>query len=150
MTFTLEKSELPEYEVIPEGKLLPAEVVNVEERETPWLIDENDPSLGNKKQVSFRFSVTDGDHKGRTLFGNTPTTFTSHPDCKLRAWVQEILGGNVLPVGFSLEVETLIGLPVKIAVAHRNKTNADGTTTVKEYVSDIVRIGGFEDAVDAF
>ena len=149
-TFKLQASDVQEFDVIPEGSVLVAEIVNVEERETPWLVDENDPSKGKKSQVSFRFSVSDGEHKGRTLFGNTPTTFTNHPDCKLRAWVQEVLGENALPVGFSLDLDTLVGLPVKIAVAHRVKNNADGSTSVKEYVSDVIRAGGFEDAVDAF
>ena len=149
-SFTLEESEVPEFEVIPEGTIHPATIVSVEERETPWLIDDNDPSLGKKHQVSFRFQISEGEHKGRTLFGNTPTTFTNHPDCKLRAWVQEILGQNGLPVGFNLDLEELVDLPVKVAVAHRTKRNADGTETIREYASDVIRASGFEDAADAF
>lgn len=150
MAFTLEESEVPEFEVIPEGTVLPVTIVTCEDRETPWDIDENDPSLGKKHQVSFRFSVSEGEFQGRTLFGNTPTTFTNHPDCKLRAWVMEILGQNSLPVGFNLELEELVDLPVKVAVAHRTKRNADGSETIREYASDVIRASGFEDAADVF
>lgn len=143
--FVLEETEAQEFEVIPEATIVPLEVVTVEDRETPWDIDENDPSLGKKHQVSFRFKVVGGDHDGRTLFGNTPTTFTTHPDCKLRAWVQEILGESSLPTGFRFSTEVLEGMPVKGVVAHRIKTNADGSRTPKEYISDVIRVGGYDE-----
>lgn len=146
--FVLEETEAQEFEVIPEASIVTLEVVTVEDRETPWDIDENDPSLGKKHQVSFRFKVTEGDYSGRTLFGNTPTTFTTHPDCKLRAWVQEILGESALPTGFRFSTEVLEGMPVKGVVAHRFKTNADGSTTPKEYISDVIRVGGYDEAAD--
>jgi hypothetical protein len=153
MAFVLEESETVEFEVIPAGSVLLTEIVNVEDKESPWDIDENDPSLGKKHQVSFRFKVTQpGPYYGRTLFGNTPTTFTTHPDCKLRAWVLEILGQNQLPVGFVLDLDVLVGLPVKVAIDHRKaKTNADGTPKPpQEFASDLLRAEGFEDAGDSF
>lgn len=153
MAFVLEQSEVKDFEVIPAGTVLLTTIVAVEDREAPWLIDENDPSKGKVHQVSFRFKVTTpGEFRDRTLFGNTPTTFTTHPDCKLRAWVLEILGQNQLPVGFVLDLDVLVGLPVKVAVAHRApKTNADGTPKPpQEFVSDVLRAEGYADAADSF
>lgn len=147
---TLQESEAVEFDVIPEGTIVTLDVVSVEDRETPWDVDENDPSKGKKHQISFLFEVSSGEHQGRKLFGNTPTTFTTHPDCKLRAWVQEILGEDALPVNFQLDTDALVGLPVKGVVAHRMKKNADGSQTPKEYVSDVIRVGGYADAGDLF
>jgi hypothetical protein len=138
--FTLQESEQSDFEVIDEGETVLAEVVRCEVRETPFWVDENDQSKGKQQEVSFRFSVVSGPHKGRTLFGRTPTTFTSHPDCKLRAWVQEILGSDNLPVGFSFDPSDLETLQVNVIVGHRPKKNADGTTSVREFVSSVKRV----------
>lgn len=148
-SFTLTESE--EFEAIPEGELLEAEIVNCELRETPFLIDENDPSKGKKEQVSFRFRIVeDGPYFGRTLFGNTPTTFTTHPDCKLRVWVQEILGMDSLPIDFEFDTETLIGATVKVIVGNRFKTAADGSQVAKDYVDTVARSGDMVFADEAF
>lgn len=160
MGYTLKEAE--KFSVIPEGAILEAEVVKAQEQDSFFWVDKNDESKGKQREVSFRFAITDDaefvddetgetvSFAGRQLFGRTPTTFSNHPDCKLRVWVQEILGVDELPVGFEFEPEDLEGLPVKVAVGHYQKKNADGTTTPKETVSDVIRIGGFADAADTF
>lgn len=149
-TFALTESE--EFEVIPADTILEVEVVNCELKETPFLVDDNDPSKGKKEQISFRFKVTEpGEWSGRTLFGNTPTTFTSHPDCKLRAWVQELLGMNTLPAGFEFDTENLIGLTAKAIVGNRARKAADGTEVLKDYVDAVMRVdAGLDFADDVF
>lgn len=148
---TYELTEAPVFEAIPEDTILEAEIDTVEERETPFDIDKNDPSKGKQRQVSFKFRVTqEGEHNGRVLFGNTTTTFSNHPDCKLRVWVQEILGQDKLPLGFKLDLSQLEGAPIKVVVGNRTKKAADGTDVVKDYVDTVMRVTGFADAADTF
>lgn len=116
--FTLEESSTPEFTLIPDGEILDCEVVACEERETPF-DDEKNPGQ-KQREVSFRFQVTDpGEYNGRTLFGRTPTTFNTNENCKLRLWVQELLGMDVLPEKFRFNTDTLIGLPCRVAVGVR-------------------------------
>lgn len=150
MSTTYELSDAPVFEAIPVDTVLEAEVDKVEERETPFWIDQNDESKGKQRQVSFKFRITDAEHSGRVLFGNTPTTFSNHPDCKLRVWVQEILGVDTLPLGFKLDLSQLEGAPIKVVVGNRSKKAADGSEVVKDFVSDVIRVTGFVDASDVF
>lgn len=146
-----ELQDAPVFEAIPADTILECEVEQVEDRETPFWIDRNDESKGKQRQVSFRFRVTGPEeYKGRVLFGNTPTTFSNHPDCKLRVWVQEILGQDQLPVGFKLDLSQLEGAPVKVAIGNRDKKAADGSTVTKDFVADVMRVTGFLDASDTF
>lgn len=147
-----DSSEFPQYEAIPENTVLLTEVVKVEERDSFFNIDDNDPSLGKKRQVSFRFKVTDPDseYNGRNVWGTTPTTFSTHPDCKLRVWVQEILGVDGLPKDFEFEEEDLEGSAVKVVMRNYQKKNADGSTTTKDSVSDLMRASGYQFAEDVF
>lgn len=145
--FVLEAAE--EFLVIDDGEILAAEVVNCEHRETPF---DDDRNPGKKKwEVSFRFKVTEeGDHLGRTIFGRTPVTFSTHPDCKLRVWVQELLGEDALPNGFKFDTDTLIGLPCRIAVGVSERKGADGTPVRKNYVLDVLRASSARLADDLF
>lgn len=126
--FVLEDS--PEFEAIPDGTIAPAEVLQVERRTPPW--------EDAREEVSFKFLITDGEHEGRMVWGRTPTTFTNHPDCKLRVWVQELLGQRNLPVGFKFKPSNLEGVPCRIAVTAYTKEGGDGTKVTKNYVSDVL------------
>jgi len=139
MTFKLGEYEVEE--AIPEGTVHPVEITKCEVRDSFYDIDENDPSKGKKQQVSFHFKITEGEFSGRMVFGNTPTTFTLHPDCKLRAWVQSILGFDGIPVGFEFEPEDLVGMVAKVVIGTRRKIAADGTTVEKNFVADVLRSG---------
>ena len=146
-----ELTEAPVFEPIPDQTIVEADIESVEERETPWDVDDNDPSKGKAKQVSFKFRVTGPEeYKGRVLFGNTTTTFSNHPDCKLRVWTQEILGQDKLPLGFKLDLEQLEGAPIKVLVGHKIKTAADGTKIPRDYADSLLRVTGFADAADTF
>jgi hypothetical protein len=127
--FTLEEG----LQTLPEDTVLEANVQAVEDRETPWNIDDNDPSKGKRREVSFVFQVTEpGDHQGRIFYGNTPTYFDSSPNCRLRVWVEEILGADELPVGFRFNTADLIDMPVKIALGVGKKKG-------KNFVADVIR-----------
>ncbi len=134
-----EEFVLGEYEpqeIIGDGEILAAEVASVEVEDSPFKTDAGQP----QKRVNFRFVVTeDGDYQGRNVYGGTPTTFTTHPDCKLRVWVQEILGQDDLDTGFSFKPETLVGCPVRILVGVRERKGQDGSPVLKNFVSDVIR-----------
>lgn len=172
MGYTLKEAE--KYDTIPEGVVLEAEVVKATEKDSFFDVDQDRPELGKQREVSFRFRITDDAEYaneegelvsffGRQLFGRTSTTFSNHPDCKLRIWVQEILGVDSLDVGFDLADEenddgtkdlvTLEGLPVKVVVGHYQpkKPAADGSMKPPvAQVTDLIRIGGFGDASETF
>lgn len=146
-----ELTEAPVFEAIPENTIVEADIEQVEERETPFWIDDNDHEKGKQRQVSFKFRVTGPEeYKGRILFGNTTTTFSNHPDCKLRVWVQEILGVDQLPLGFKLDLGQLEGAPIKVVVGNKTKKAADGTDIVKDRADAVMRVTGFADAADTF
>jgi hypothetical protein len=126
------------FEPLPLGLIAEAEILEVTEAETTWLKDEKDPSKGNQSQVSFRFKIVDSrypEYEGRNIWGNTPTTFSNHPDCKLRAWVEEILdaGMDELAPGFQLNLDDLMGRNVRVVVGHRK-------TSGKDFVEGVIRV----------
>lgn len=139
--FVLEEST--DYTLIPEGEVLAAEVTDCEVRETPF-DDEKNPGV-KQKEVSFRFQVTEsGEYYGRTVFGRTPTTFSTNESCKLRQWVQELLGMDKLPEKFRFNTDTLIGLPCRVSVSQRTSKPSQqypkGRTS--NYVFDVLRANG--------
>lgn len=157
MELTLEDAGGEERTIIPDGTNVRAKVLEIKEQQS--IFDEED-SDGNKilnedgtpkkkMQVSFKFQVDEGEHKGSVVYGNTNTTFSMHPNCKLRVWVQEILGRDSLRSGFKLDTEMLEGLTCRINIAVRNgKKQADGTIKRTNYVSDVFRDD--QDAEDPF
>jgi len=132
MEYTLGESTFEEFQTLPADTILKAVVQKVEQRETPFNIDDNKPELGKKDEVSFRFQVSEGEHQGRVFFGSTMTYFDASPNCRLRVWVEEILGIDEIPVGFKFDTDDLIDLPVKIVLG---VTKSD-----KNKVVDLVRM----------
>jgi hypothetical protein len=139
--FTLE--EAPVFELIPEETILEAEVVNCEQRETPFWIDVDDHSKGKQEEISFRFKVTEpGEFFGRTLFGRTPPWFNTSPKCRLRIWTQEILGVDELAEGFEFDTDDLITMPVKIVIGHQTIKKGKPDEEVRDRVVDLIRMDG--------
>ncbi len=127
-----------EFTELERGLIAEAEIVEVTVGETPWDKDENDPSKGKAQQVSFRFKLDDPAHpeaQNRQVFGNTPTTFSNHPDCKLRSWVEEILdtGLDQMKPGFNLNLDDLVGERVRVVIGHNKngKARVEGVLRVK-------------------
>jgi len=150
-SFTMTEQEAPEFEVIPPNTVLETTVEEVNVKESPFLIDENDPSKGKKQQVSFKFKVNEeGDYQNRVLWGNTPTTFTTHPDCKLRAWVGEILGLDEIGADFTFDTDHLVGLTVKVVVGNRPRKHTDGSVTQTDFAEGVIRMSGAAPADEIF
>jgi hypothetical protein len=145
--FVLEEGQ--EFALIPEGEVLAAEVIACEVRETPF-DDEKNPGQ-KQKEVSFRFQITEqGDYHARHVFGRTPTTFNTNDACKLRQWVQELLGMDKLPENFRFNTDTLIGLPCRVSVAQRTSkpSTANPRGKTSNYVFDVLRVNSGSLLVD--
>ncbi len=139
-----------EYVCIPENEILEAEILDIEIRESNFWLDPDDESLGKQKEVSFKFKITEnGPYSGSWVWGSTSTLFSTHPNCKLRLWTEEILGVDEgLPVDFSLNTEDLVGQNVRVIIANywspKNERN-------QHKVSDLQRIpSGHTPDSDAF
>jgi hypothetical protein len=146
-TFVL--SEAIGYKALPEDMILEAEIIECGIRDSFFNVDDNDPSLGKRKEVSFKFQIDDArypEYSGRTIYGSVNALFTQDSNCKLRQWVEEIIGVNDLQEGFQFSTNDLLGGRVKVVVA--NYTKKDGT--VKDKVKDLIRISGYGDASDSF
>lgn len=143
-TLVVEKSD---YTLVPEG-VYDAIVETVEVRETPFWEDREDyervqrgeQPLGKKQdEVSFRFILDDtaGEFAGKTVFGSTPTTFTTNPECKLRRWVQELIGANGdFPEGYEIDLDGLVGLSCRVELEHRTNKK-DGK--IRYRITDVIR-----------
>lgn len=122
-TFTLEESTGDEYALIPDGTVLEAKVGSAKVVTTKMVDEETGDPV---KQVEFTFIVQDetcpdeqGNDmpvKGRKAWGRTSTKFTTHENCRLRAWVTEIMAVNELQSGFRLDLEALEGSLCRIVV----------------------------------
>jgi hypothetical protein len=127
---TLEESS---WVPIPDDTVLVAEVVSIKEATKNF-------GEGDVQRAEFKFIVRDpaGDYDGRWLWGDTPKSFTTDARCKLRLWVQEILGQE-LPPNFHLDTDELIGLTCRVAVGLRTYEK-DGEKVHKNFVTDVMRL----------
>ena len=138
---------------LPAGEIMLAEVVECYERESPFWKDPDNHSLGKKQEVSWKFRIIDDrfpDFLNRFVWGSTPTTFTTHENCKLRLWVEEVFASE-FQVGFDFELDELVGQEVRVVIGNRTYTNKDGEVVTKDFVESLLRAPSYdEDPVDAF
>ena len=132
------------FEPLPDREILEVEVVSVEERDKPEWMTSYDPEVTT--EVSFRFRVVSGPYEKRNSWGTTPVFFNYSPKCRLRIWVQGILGLDELPEGFELKLDELAGRRCRVLVGNRVNKNGD----VKDFVQDVFPGKRFEDASDVF
>mgnify|MGYP000926634079 FL=1 len=115
------------------------EVVKVELRDKPdWAI--RDPEV--TKEVSFQFRILNGEFARRMMWGNAAPFFNYSPKCRLRIWVQGILGVDELPEDYELDLDSLAGKKCRILVG--NRENNKGET--KDFVQDVFQAKKYEDA----
>lgn len=131
------------FDPIPENTIVDVEVVSVELRDKPeWAI--RDPDV--TQEVSFRFRVVSGQYEKRNLWGNAAPFFNFSPKCRLRIWVQGILGVDELPEGFELDLPSLTGRRARVLVGNRKNKQDE----VKDFVQDVFPAKKFDDASDMF
>lgn len=122
---------------IPEDEILPAKVTAVQEKIKPFTDNEGKEIV----RLEFAFVVDDpgGPFDGTRLWGDTSKIFNTHPDCRLRAWAQELYGQE-LPKGFALNTDDLAGLTCRIVVAQRTyKDKLTQEDKIRNYVKDVFR-----------
>lgn len=123
---------------IPEDTVLPAKVTAITQKKKPFKDDDGNDIW----RMEFSFTVEDpnSDFDGTRLWGDTSTTFNNHPDCKLRAWAQEILATQ-LDAGFVLDTDILVGQRCRIVVGVK-EYQKDGQTKTRNFVRDVMRPSG--------
>jgi hypothetical protein len=121
--------------IIPEGDIVQAKVTACEQRVAPFKDDNGNEVV----RIEFTFTIEEpgSPYDGQRIFGSTSNTFTNHPDCKLRAWAQELLVTELEP-GFTLDTDTLIGQRCRVVVGVR-ETEKNGLTKTRNYAQDIMR-----------
>lgn len=142
----VEQEPMTEFEPAPEGAELTLKVIKVEERDSFFWVDKDDESKGKQREISFRFQVDDqsSDFHNRTFFGSTSTSFSTHPNCRFRLWIEQILQVDELPEDFEFELEELEGLYVTGIVGTYPKK--DGTTGNR--IEDLKALNGPAGAVE--
>lgn len=121
-----------EYTPAPHNSVFEAEVVEVKEEESRFKNDDG----STKMELTFKFRVLDdGEFNDRWFWGRTNTWLSNDPRNKLRQYVQSILDEDVLPSGFVLDTDDLVGQPCRIVVHAKEK--ADGSGRIVNWVQEV-------------
>lgn len=139
-TFELEESDFAGY--MDDGSIWPAKVISVKVVDKPYFEDDG---VTKVRKVEFKFEISDtvtGQFDGVPVWGETPTKFNTHPECKLRNWASAILGTD-LPVGYRLETDVLQGNECRINVElyeYEDKKGPKDPTTGKGFTKQRNRV----------
>lgn len=108
----LKTEESGEFDLIPEGTIVPARLENVEPNTFDW--------KGEKvHKLRWHFLITEqGEWYGKTIQGSTSTAFTAHPNCKAYSWAVAI-SGKQFKDGEELDTDDILGMPCQIIIKHR-------------------------------
>jgi len=127
-----------EFSAIPDGHFATATCTGVEKTTHKYF--KNDDGTP-QDVVNFEFTITDGEYKNRRVWGNTPTTFTSHENCKLRQWVQELLDVKDLTPGFKFKLADLVGCEARIVIGLQTWNAKDtGEARWRNVVDDVISL----------
>lgn len=106
------------FEAIPAGTY-DAEIVDVTFQKvnkeiTPWKKWDD--------EFKFHFKLTGGDYKNRHFWAEAEAEISDWDKCRLRLWLQEILGVNELPESFTIsddpaDLVQYSGLPCRIRIS---------------------------------
>lgn len=96
-----------EFEIIAEGEIVSAKVVEIEAKELEFGV-----------RLNWRFLVTDGEHAGLHINDGTSPKFSIDPPSKLYEWACALLG-RTFELGDKIDTDDLIGLPCRIEVGHK-------------------------------
>lgn len=127
----LEESDFAGF--IDDGQPYGATVVGVRLRDKPY----KDDAGNTVKKIEFHFKlVADDGHDGQDIWGETSTKFNSHPQCRLRAWSESILG-MPLPPRFELDTDMLVDRRC-IVVVGKKTYEKDGETKNRNFVREVL------------
>lgn len=110
-----------DFEAIPDGTYN-AEVARILYKEidlekTPWL--DKQVERGVEAQIGFAFKIVEGPYAKRWFWVDVDAEINDYNKCRLRLYLQELLGENELPDTFQFNEEdydNYIGLPCRIRV----------------------------------
>lgn len=134
-----------EFPLVPNNEVVAVEVARVQHR----ALDEEFRRKYNVKdthKVSFAFKVLEGPGKGKWLWADAKPYFNSSDNCRLRIWVEAILGVDGLPDGFSLDFDEndgrcrdLEGLEARVLVQHRQAKAGTPDEKTVEKITQVLR-----------
>jgi hypothetical protein len=115
---TVGGSKEGDYTVLPEGEVVAATVLNVEQVPSSFKDDDGN----DQEQFQWDFIVTDeGPFKGKKIRSWTTTNFVAHPNCKAYTWAKAILRRD-FKEGESFDTDDLISHACRLVVG----VTADG------------------------
>ena len=101
-------AEESSFEMIPEGEIVSAKVVDIERKKFDW-----------GERLNWKFEVTEpGNWLEYKINGSTSLKFTIDPPSKFYEWSVQLLG-RTFDVGDDVETEDLIGLPCRIEIDYQ-------------------------------
>ena len=101
-----------DYTLIPEGEVVAASVLNVEEVTSTFLDDDGN----TKNQFQWDFVVTEeGPFKGQRVRSWTTTNFTAHPNCKAYMWSKAIMKRDFVE-GEAFDTDDLVSQACRLVV----------------------------------
>lgn len=132
--FELEESNFKGY--IPDGEILPARVIGVENKKQRFQDKETGEDV---YKVEFKFEITDEDSPfdAVKVYGRTGTRFNNHPGCKLFSWAQGILGMELV-AGYRLDTDDLLDQDCRVIV--KLDEYNDKTTGVAKQRNEVVDV----------
>lgn len=122
-----------DFQPIAEDTIVEGELLNVRVKEMPW----KDDSGNAVERTEFEFVITEDGYDGRRLWGTTGIKLVNHPDCKLKAWSQEIFGQE-FPPNYRLDTDILVGKRARLVVGYR-EYEKNGEKRWANSVKDVIR-----------
>lgn len=121
-----------DFPLLPEDSLHEVQVTGIKQKVLPAKGDRPE-----KTMLDFEFTIkTPGEWEDKRIWGSVALWFSMSPQCRLRNWVQSILGTELEP-GYELDTDDLIGRNARITVQYRHGTGAYEGRTFQQ-VGDVL------------
>jgi len=133
-----------EYPLIPESTVVEAEVVDVkyrplnEEFRRKW-------NVNDTHEVSFHFKVLEEPFAGKHVWGAAKPKLNDSSKCRLRLWIQALLGIDSLPESYDLKADDdglfndFTGLRCRLMVEHKQVKKGTPDEYTRENVTQVIR-----------
>jgi len=123
-TVEADTQEFGEWENVPENTLLNAKFMGMEPHSFDY-VDSDTGQTETAHKLNWNFEVTEqGKFNARKLRGQTPTTFSTHENCKAMNWMISISGRSFAP-DEDVESEDYIGFACRV-ITSQSKPDSQG------------------------
>lgn len=116
------------FDLIPEGTILAARVTAIILKSFP-----------DYNRLNWTVEITEGEHKGMSIYGSTSEKFSADPPSYFYKWACELLE-RTIAVGEQINTDDLIGLPCRIEIGHQADRDDPQRTWLR--IADLVRPRG--------